>query len=77
MIGEDGPVGSGVGDGAGIAETVGVGAGSGVEDGDGVAAGFVTTFFCQINFFPTFLQIKYPEVAFAFVHVDPSFGEAA
>lgn len=77
MIGEDGPVGSGVGEGVGVAETVGEGAVSGVEDADGVAAGFVTTFFCQINFLATFLQIKFPEVAFTFVHVDPSFGEAA
>ena len=69
VIGEDGPVGSGVG--------VGVGEGLETELGEGAGVVFATTFFCHRSLLPTFLQIKVPDVEFSFVHLAPTFGVAA
>ena len=79
VIGEDGPVGSGVGVGVevgvGVGVCVGVGIAIGVGEGAGVA--FTTTFFCHRSLPPTFLQISVPEVEISFVHLAPTFGVAA
>jgi hypothetical protein len=71
VIGEDGPVGSGVGVGFGV----GVGVAIGLGEGAGVT--FAITFLCHKSLLPTFLQIKVPDVEFTFVHLAPTLGVAA
>ena len=73
VIGEDGPVGSGVGVGVGI----GVGVGVAIGVGEGAGAAFTATLFCHASLLPTFLQINVPDTEFSFVHLAPTFGVAA
>jgi len=87
VIGEEGPVGSGVGVGVGVGVRIGVGVGAGVGigvgvgvaigEGEGAGAAFTTTFFCHRSLPPTFLQISDPEAEFSFMHLAPTFGVAA
>ena len=69
-MGDDGPVGSGVGIGVGVA--LGVGAAVIV----GFGAGLATTFCRQLSLFPDILQIREPEVEFTFAHLAPNLATA-
>ena len=77
VIGEEGPVGSGVGVGVGVGVRIGVGVGVAIGEGEGAGAAFTTTFFCHRSLPPTFLQISDPEAEFSFMHLAPTFGVAA